>query len=122
MAHSRGYNRGAVILRHLLVGSVQDGLIPGILCNAGLEIVRDQQPCHTSEVIVGMDMTGYPVLQPHIVASLSIGEAAAGQDGNEQIRLADLSGDRTMDVQRITDPVNLHGVTGLMLDATATTT
>lgn len=63
-----------------------------------------------------MDMAGDPVLQLHIVTDFRIGKAAAGQDSHEQVRLADLTGDRIMDIQSCTGPVHLHGIAGLVLD------
>ena len=116
MAHSGGYNGCMIILRHLLVSTVQNSFIAGILCDTGLEIVRNQQTGYTTKVVIGVHVAADPVLQLHVVAGFRIGEAAAGQDSHKQICFAHLASDWIMDIQRISCPVHLHSVTGLVLD------
>ena len=116
VVHSGRNDGGAVIFCQLLISAVQDGFVASVLGNTGLEIVGYQQPSYTAEIIVGMDMAGDPVLQLHIVTDFRIGKAAAGQDSHEQVRLADLTGDRIMDIQSCTGPVHLHSIAGLVLD------
>ena len=110
-------NRGVVVFGHFLVRPVEHGFRPGILCNTGLKIVRNQQTGHTAKVVVGMDMAVNPVFQLHVVAGFRIGKAAAGQNGHKQICFGYLTGNRIMDVQGCTSPVHLHDISGFVLNA-----
>ena len=61
-----GDNCGAAMLRHFLVGFVQNGLRAGILDDAGLEIVRGQDSGDSTEIVVGMNMSCDPCFLLHV--------------------------------------------------------
>lgn len=67
MFHTCRNNGGIIILSHFLITAVQYSLISVVLGHTGLEVVRNQEPCHTTEVFVSVYMAVQPGLQwlPH---------------------------------------------------------
>ena len=51
-------DRGAVVLRHLLVGFVEHRFCPGVLEYSSLEVVRREDAGAPAEIPVSVDMTG----------------------------------------------------------------
>ena len=105
------------MLRKLLITAIEHHIIAGVGNDTGLEVVRNQEPGYTVEVIVGVDMAQQPVFCLHIVTGFRIDVAAARQDGYKQICGALFACYGVEYGNRITCPIHLHGVTRLVLDA-----
>ena len=61
-------------------------------------------------------MAEQPVFLLHVSAKFYIRIAAAGKHGHEQVSRIDDTGYRVRDRQCSTRPINLHGVTGLVMN------
>ena len=116
-AYPRRDNRRAIVLRQLLVAAVQYHLIAVVGNGSGLGVVWNQQTRHAAEVIKGVDVAQKPVLLLHVAAGLRIGVPAARQYRHKNVSRPLFPGNAVGDVQRITGPVHLHGVPGLVCDA-----
>ena len=115
--YPRRDNRRAIVLRQLLVATVQYYFIPVVGNGSRLGIVRNQQTRHAAEVIEGVNVAQQPVLLLHVATGLRVGVPAARQHGHKDVSRPLLPGNAIRDVQRVTGPVHLHGVPGLVRDA-----
>ena len=103
------------MLRHFLVGFVQDGLRAGILDDAGLEIVRGQDSGDSTEIVVGMNMSCDPCFLLHVEERFRIGVAAVRKHCYKEIGGQALAGVRVRNPSGLTGPVHLEVLTGLVL-------
>ena len=110
-------NRRAIMFCQFIITSVQNDLVLVIHRGRSLTVIRNQEPGSTSKVFVGVDMAQQPVLLLHVAAGLRVGVPAARQHGDKNERRPLFPGNAVRDVQRITCPVHLHGVPGLVRDA-----
>jgi len=76
----------------------------------------DQEPGHTTEVIIHIDMAVLPVLLLHVLAQISEHIEAAGKHTDKKITGIDISGDRIINGKRITSPVNFRFIARLVFD------
>ena len=117
MLHTRRHDGGIIVLRHLLVAAVQYCLIARVALYASLQIVRDQKPSHSAEIVVGVNVAEQPRFLFHIVADLDIGVATTRQYGNKEISLIYIAGNRIVNRERVPSPIHLHDIARFMLNA-----
>ena len=103
------------MLRHFLVGFVQDGLRADILDDAGLEIVRGQDSGDSTEIVVGMNMSCDLCFLLHVEERFRIGVAAVRKHCYKEIGGQALAGVRVRNPSGLTGPVHLELLTGLVL-------
>lgn len=60
------YDGRIIILRHVLITAVQNGLIPGVFDHTGFEVIRQQKSCDPAEIAVGIGMAGKPLDRSHM--------------------------------------------------------
>lgn len=117
MLHTGRDDGDVVMLRQFLIAAVQNRLVSGILRDAGLQVIRNQEPRHAAEVGVCVNMTKQPVFQLHVWAHFHVGVSAARKYGDEEISRRTLARNGIPYRQGISSPVHLHDITGFMLDA-----
>ena len=86
MLDSGGNYSSVIVLGELLVASVEDCFIAGVLNDSGLEVVRDKETSYSAEVFVCMDMSVKPVFELRVGGGFGVCVSAAWQYGYEEIR------------------------------------
>ena len=120
LANSCGYDSSAIMLCHLVIAFVDDGGIPLHSIYSGLEIVRNQNPCNATEVFVGTQMCGNPVLQIAGDKALHIGVTAVWQHCNKDVYGNTATGDVVCELCDTLDPPLAYAWTYLCVLFTST--
>jgi hypothetical protein len=97
---------GAVMRRHLGIGSVDLRLVQAGLDDGDLGVVRDEKTRHTVDGCKGTRVGADPIGKPLRPGRLGVGEVRRPHDGDEDLRLTHLAG------QPIND--HRHGGTGIV--------
>lgn len=104
------------MVRQFLVAAVKHRFILRITDGGSLSVVQNEQTGYALKIAVGMNMAQQPVFGFHVPAGLCIGIPPVRQYHHKDISRVLLSRYLIRDVQWISCPVHLHGVTQLMRD------
>ena len=106
---------GAVVLRHLLIESVEHRFCLGVFYRASLEVVWSTNANHSSEIPISVDMADDPGFLLHVQKSLCVGVSAVREHRHKQVGIQPLSCIRVHQRSGLPSPVHLHGLAGLVL-------
>ena len=103
------------MLRHLLIRFVDNGLAVAAFDDAGLEIVRREDPGDAAKETVSIDVCRDPGILLHIQKCFDICISAVRQHRHKQVRIQQLAGGGIQHMSRGASPVYLHGLAGLVI-------
>src|SRR5579863_6103838 len=109
------HDGGAVMLRHLVIGSVQIRLVAASASDAGARIVRHDQLHDTLVELESAYVTVDPVSQALSERRVRECVTAGAQGGNEDGGGGDFAGLAIVNRDRISGPVHKHLFTGLVV-------
>ena len=104
-------DRDVIVLRGLGVGPVERGLIAMGPAHGGLEIIRDHDLGHPTQCCEGADMRPDPIGQTLAPGSFGKGIVGSTQDGDEDRRLADFTGEGIDDRHRLAGVIDKECLT-----------
>ena len=99
-------DRGAVMARHLGVGSVETGIVAIGVGNSGLEIIADHELRHAAQKPEQIGMHADPVGQALARASLGVGVVRGPHRRDEQLHGVRFAGDGIDDVDGVAGEID----------------
>ena len=85
LAHARREHREAVVLREILIGAIDAGLVARRLGDPGLQIVADNRLRHAADRGQGVDMRTDPIGKPFRPARLGVGVVGCAERRDEDV-------------------------------------
>lgn len=103
---------GAIVPGHILVRTVEAGIIAVGVGHSRLEIVADRDGRHSAEGGEHADMAADPVAQPFARPSLAVNIAGGSQCADEQLHSLSFARYRVDDIDGVAGVVDKHLLTG----------